>query len=47
MLSEFNYELIFQEVKRLKYYNYSLKAKIGSKLMNECTLILKNLKLPT
>ena len=41
MLSEFNYELIFQDVKRLKYFNYSLKAKIGSKLMNEYTLILK------
>ena len=42
MLSEFNYELMFQEVKRVKYHNYSFKAKVGSKLMNEYTLILKN-----
>ena len=41
MLSEFNYELMVQEVKRSKYCDYSLKAKLGSKMMNEYTLILK------
>ena len=41
ILSKFNYKIIFQEVKRLKYKNYSLKAIIGQKLMNELTLIIK------
>ena len=41
ILLPYNYEFLFQEVKRTKYSNYSLKAKIGSKLMKEYTLILK------
>ncbi len=44
ILEENNFSIVFQEIKKMKTFNYSFKAKIGSRLMKQCVIVLEKKK---